>query len=70
MQHAERIRTGNGLIDGTVPRTLRECGIEDRTPGEYRAYHHMLFHFFIFGDDSRVKCKERRVAEQGGSRHA
>jgi len=60
IQTAEDIRTGDGLVDSTIPRTLKEWGIEKRTRDEYFAYHRMLFNYFLFGEDSKAKSAARR----------
>jgi len=46
---AVSFRTRDGLIDDTIPRTLREFGIDRRSQKERDAYRRLLTEFFLFG---------------------
>ena len=65
-ERERRERNGDGLVDGTVPFTLHKLKIDERPVDEYRAYHYMLFNFFLFGEDAKVKSAEHRKRERGG----
>ena len=59
---AENIRIKDGLIDNTIPQTLRKCGIEARSPNEKSAYHHLLMQLYLFGTEAKEQSRRR----QGG----
>ncbi|MEY4747087.1 MAG: hypothetical protein RLZZ416_136 [Candidatus Parcubacteria bacterium] len=56
------MRTKDGLADGTIPRALHQFRIDERPGDEYRAYHYLLFNFFLY-DGALVKSAARRDQE-------